>query len=159
MKLKCPLLLKPLVTIVQENFQSFYPSEPFRIIHFTMRHPVCNYIQQATLRQTVLYFLTLLNLVIYFEQIFFFHQAVQCKMSVFLNFDQMLDSNREHSLIFLSQYVSIKFFFYNVHFILKFYFGQNFIKTYIVHWVNKLHTTPWNKGFSWVDSCFRCFLT
>ena len=39
-KLKCPLLLKPLGTIVQENSQSFYPSEPFRIIHFTMRHPV-----------------------------------------------------------------------------------------------------------------------
>ena len=43
MKLKCPLLLKPLATIVQENSQSFYPSEPFRIIHFTMRHPVCMY--------------------------------------------------------------------------------------------------------------------
>ena len=40
MKLKCPLLLKPLATIVQENSQSFYPSEPFRISHFTMRHPV-----------------------------------------------------------------------------------------------------------------------
>ena len=40
MKLKCPLLLKPLATIVQENSQPFYPSEPFRIIHFTMRHPV-----------------------------------------------------------------------------------------------------------------------
>ena len=40
MKLKCPLLLKPLATIVQENSQSFYPSEPFRISHVTMRHPV-----------------------------------------------------------------------------------------------------------------------
>ena len=40
MKLKCPLLLKPLANLVQENSQSFYPSEPFRIIHFTMRHPV-----------------------------------------------------------------------------------------------------------------------
>ena len=40
MKFKCPLLLKPLATIAQENSQSFYPSEPFRIIHFTMRHPV-----------------------------------------------------------------------------------------------------------------------
>ena len=39
-KLKCPLLLKPLATIVKENFQSFYPSESFRISHFTMRHPV-----------------------------------------------------------------------------------------------------------------------
>ena len=44
MKLKCPLLLKPLATIVQENFQSVYPSEPFRIIHTTMKHPVvCRY--------------------------------------------------------------------------------------------------------------------
>ena len=40
MKLKCPLLLKPLATIVQENSQSFYLSEPFGIYHFTMRHPV-----------------------------------------------------------------------------------------------------------------------
>ena len=40
MKLKCPLLLKPLATILQENSQSFYPSEPSRISHFTMRHPV-----------------------------------------------------------------------------------------------------------------------
>ena len=40
MKLKCPLLLKPQATIFQENSQSFYPSEPFRISHFTMRHPV-----------------------------------------------------------------------------------------------------------------------
>ena len=40
MKCKCPLLLKPLATIVQENSQSFYLSEQFRIIHFTMRHPV-----------------------------------------------------------------------------------------------------------------------
>ena len=38
MKLKSPLLLKPRATIVQENFQSFYPSEPFRVSHFTMRH-------------------------------------------------------------------------------------------------------------------------
>ena len=41
MKLKCPLLLKPLANLVQEKFQSFYPSEPIRISHFTMRHPVC----------------------------------------------------------------------------------------------------------------------
>jgi hypothetical protein len=40
MKLKCPLLLKPLATIFQENSEFFYPSEPFRISHFTMRHPV-----------------------------------------------------------------------------------------------------------------------
>ena len=40
MKLKCPLLLKPLATIVQENSESFYSSEPFRISHFTIRHPV-----------------------------------------------------------------------------------------------------------------------
>ena len=40
MKHKCPILLKQLATIVQENSQSFCPSEPFRIIHFTMGHPV-----------------------------------------------------------------------------------------------------------------------
>ena len=47
MKLKCPNLLKPLDTIIQENCQPFYPSEPFRIIRFQMRHPVfenCFYI-------------------------------------------------------------------------------------------------------------------
>ena len=40
MKLKCPILLNPLDTIIQENYQPFYPSEPFRIIRFQMRHPV-----------------------------------------------------------------------------------------------------------------------
>ena len=40
MKLKCPNLLKPLSIIFQENYQLFYPSEPFRILHFQMRHPV-----------------------------------------------------------------------------------------------------------------------
>ena len=40
MKLKCPNLLKPLDTIIQENYQPFYPSEPFRILRFQMRHPV-----------------------------------------------------------------------------------------------------------------------
>ena len=40
MKLKCPNLLKPLDTIIQENHQPFYPSEPFRILRFQMRHPV-----------------------------------------------------------------------------------------------------------------------
>ena len=39
MKLKCPNL-KPLDTIIQENYQSFYPSKPFRITRFKMRHPV-----------------------------------------------------------------------------------------------------------------------
>ena len=41
MKIKRPLLLKPIATIVQENSQFFFPSEPFSISHFTMRHPVC----------------------------------------------------------------------------------------------------------------------
>ena len=40
MKLKCPLLLKLVATIIQEKYHSFYPSQPFRIIRFTMRHPV-----------------------------------------------------------------------------------------------------------------------
>ena len=40
MKLKCPILLKPLDTIIQENYQSCYPSEPLRITRFKMRHPV-----------------------------------------------------------------------------------------------------------------------
>ena len=40
MKLKCPNFLKPLDTIIQENYQHFYPTEPFRILRFQMRHPV-----------------------------------------------------------------------------------------------------------------------
>ena len=40
MKLKCPNLLKPLDTIIQEKYQPFYPSEPFIITRFQMRHPV-----------------------------------------------------------------------------------------------------------------------
>ena len=42
MKLKCPNLLKPLGTIILENYWSFYLSEPFRIIQFNMRHPVAH---------------------------------------------------------------------------------------------------------------------
>ena len=40
MKLKCPNLLKQLDAINQETYQPFYPSEPFRILRFQMRHPV-----------------------------------------------------------------------------------------------------------------------
>ena len=37
MKLKCPNLLKPVGTMIQENYWSFYLSQPFRIIRFNMR--------------------------------------------------------------------------------------------------------------------------
>ena len=47
MKLKCPILPKLLATKVQENYQSFYPSEPFTLDHIIMRHPV---IQDETLQ-------------------------------------------------------------------------------------------------------------
>ena len=40
MKLKCPNLVKPLDTIIQENYQHFYPSKLFRITRFNMRHPI-----------------------------------------------------------------------------------------------------------------------
>ena len=39
-KLKFPNLLKPLGTILQQNYQFFYPSQPFSFIHFNMMHPV-----------------------------------------------------------------------------------------------------------------------
>jgi hypothetical protein len=39
-KLKCPIFLKPLDTIIQENYQPFYSSDPFRITRFKMRHSV-----------------------------------------------------------------------------------------------------------------------
>ena len=41
-KLKCPTLLKPLATVIQQNYWSFYPSEPFTFTRYTMRHPVCS---------------------------------------------------------------------------------------------------------------------
>ena len=40
MKLKCPHLLKPLGTIIQQNCWFFYPSKPFSFVHFNMIHPV-----------------------------------------------------------------------------------------------------------------------
>ena len=40
MKLKCPILLKPLDTMIQENYWSFYPSEPFSLDLLNMIHPV-----------------------------------------------------------------------------------------------------------------------
>ena len=39
-KLKCPTLLKPLVTVIQQNYWSFYHSEPFTFNRYAMRHPV-----------------------------------------------------------------------------------------------------------------------
>ena len=39
-KLKCPHLLKPLGTIFQHNYWSFYTSEPNTLARFNMRHPV-----------------------------------------------------------------------------------------------------------------------
>ena len=44
MKLKCPNPLKPLGTIIQQNYKSSYPSEPFSFVHFNMIYPVSNYI-------------------------------------------------------------------------------------------------------------------
>ena len=40
MKHKCPHLLKPLGTINQKKYWSFYPSEPFSFDQFTLIHPV-----------------------------------------------------------------------------------------------------------------------
>ena len=40
LKLKFPNLLKPLGTIIQQNYWPFYPSEPFSFIYFNMIHPV-----------------------------------------------------------------------------------------------------------------------
>ena len=40
MKLKIYNLLKPLGTITQQNYWSFYPSELIYFAFFTMRHPV-----------------------------------------------------------------------------------------------------------------------
>ena len=38
-------LPKTLGTIIQENYWSFYPSEPFRMLHIEMRYPVLNHRQ------------------------------------------------------------------------------------------------------------------
>ena len=40
MKLKFPHLLKPLGTIIQQKYWSFYPSEPFSLDQFNVIHPV-----------------------------------------------------------------------------------------------------------------------
>ena len=39
-KLKCPQLLKPLGTIIQQNYWSFYLSETIQKARFNVRHPV-----------------------------------------------------------------------------------------------------------------------
>ena len=54
MKVKFPNLLKPLGTLIQENYWSFYPSEPFRIPRFNMRHPVFYNILQHLLSSSTL---------------------------------------------------------------------------------------------------------
>ena len=40
MKLKCPLLQNMPSEKKHQNYWSFYPSEPFTIAHFNVRHPV-----------------------------------------------------------------------------------------------------------------------
>ena len=40
LKVKCPLLLNMPSKKNQQNYWSFYPSEPFTIAHFNVRHPV-----------------------------------------------------------------------------------------------------------------------
>ena len=40
MKFKCPDLLNILGTMIQENYWPFYPSEPFTLARFNMRHTV-----------------------------------------------------------------------------------------------------------------------
>ena len=47
MKLKIYNLLKPLGTITQQNYWSFYPSDLIYFAFFTMRHPVVRYMRYA----------------------------------------------------------------------------------------------------------------
>ena len=50
-KLNWPNLLNTLGTMIQDNYQSFYLSEPFTLARFNMRHPVefFNYLASFTL--------------------------------------------------------------------------------------------------------------
>jgi hypothetical protein len=50
-KLNWPNLLNTLGTMIQDNYQSFYLSEPFTLARFNMRHPVefFNYVASFTL--------------------------------------------------------------------------------------------------------------
>ena len=54
-KLKCPNLLKPLGTIIQQNYWSFYPSEPFSFVHFNMIHPVLYSCMNAQYKKCCVY--------------------------------------------------------------------------------------------------------
>jgi hypothetical protein len=60
MKVKCPNLLKPLGTMIQQNYWSCYPSEPFSFVHFNMIHPV-NVLQFLSSRGTFLILKTISN--------------------------------------------------------------------------------------------------
>ena len=51
MKHKFPNLLKPLGTIIQQNYWPFYPSELIYFALFTMRHPVLTHISPFFQRQ------------------------------------------------------------------------------------------------------------
>ena len=66
MKLKCPILLKPLDTMIQRNYWSFYPSEPFRITRFTMRHPVHNFPKNVIFYQILLHSFNIWPLLFFF---------------------------------------------------------------------------------------------
>ena len=66
MKHKSPNLLKPLGTIIHQNSQFYYPSEPFSFHHFNVRHPVStDYTPLAmvfNILQKSKHFLTLLSI-------------------------------------------------------------------------------------------------
>ena len=55
MKLNCPLLLNMPSKKNQQNYGSFYPSQPFKYGHFNVRHPVlclvmwCKYFAKCAL--------------------------------------------------------------------------------------------------------------
>ena len=59
LKLKCPNLLKPLGSVIQQNNWSFYPSEPFSFVHFNMIHPVCEYLVHYRLHSFTWIFISL----------------------------------------------------------------------------------------------------
>ena len=67
LKLKFPHLLKPLGTIIQQNYWFFYPSEPFSYDHFNMIHPVwCRHVRTGRLWviQTIPILLTVMGIFI-----------------------------------------------------------------------------------------------
>ena len=128
MKLKYPHLPKTLGTIIQENYWSFYPSEPFRMLHFEMRYPVIKNSKDKVIQYSARFLDT--------------HRGLWLNLNLCL-FQQIINAISWFSDLFIKKY---KFIHFWVKFksyqlgkgcclpILPQYFAHNLYNAFVAQW-------------------------